>query len=529
MPKKASSSGLTVGDFLESLSPGVTKRATTLPWPPDIFALAASLLQRSGTYTLVVQKKFGNEWVKTIGEVAHQWRRKCTEAPDEVGRWWKTVLEAKTIPVEELHGHSRVVIALLRLMCAADEASSGIGIIGSYDPDNEEFESAWADLMEHQGRTCCLEISPDRVVVLPKLHTPRSGMTLRSLSHNLALYQPGEVIPQWHNFPSFDDHDGLKLLLLPWPLELESNCIYASCGTDITMPDSFGFFTCNLRKDGKPILEEVKRALAAAEKVSKPIDAIVFPEGCLIGDEYTEISRATQKLVIAGVARDARDNQPGTNEAAVAIPAGTFQLTWKQSKHHRWRIDESQIGQYTLGLDRTRQWWEDIKLEQRRINFLSMNGWLTLTVLICEDLARLDPVADLVRSVGPSLVISLLLDGPQLPTRWPARYATVLADDPGSSVLTLTSAGMARLSKPRATATKPKKKKPANPVVALWKDAKNPAVPIELKPDSVGVVLELRREFHEEWSADGRGDGKTTAYLLCNGYKQVTLKGKAKK
>jgi len=52
-----------------------------------------------------------------------------------------------------------------------------------------------------------------------------------------------------------------------------------------------------------------------------------------------------------------------------------------------------------------------------------------LTVLICEDLARLDPVNDLVRAVGPNLVMSLLMDGPQLTTRWPARYATVLADD----------------------------------------------------------------------------------------------------
>ena len=52
-----------------------------------------------------------------------------------------------------------------------------------------------------------------------------------------------------------------------------------------------------------------------------------------------------------------------------------------------------------------------------------------------EDLARLDEVADLVRRIGPSLIIAVLLDGPQLATRWPCRYASIVADDPGSSGL----------------------------------------------------------------------------------------------
>lgn len=528
MPKKSVSSGLTVVDYLESLAPGVTKRAVPPLWPPDVFALAASLLQRSGAYTLVVQKKLGTDWPAEMRSVGQKWRQSfATEVPEDVAKWWTTLLSARGM-VEDLASQPRVVTALLRLMCAADEASVGIGLVAPFGSD-DAFESEWADVMQDQGRTCCIEINPDRVVVLPKLHTPRSGMTLRSLSHNLALYQPGEVVPQWHNLPTFDDHDGLTLLLLPWPLVLESDCILSACGTNIVMPDSFGFFTCDLRKDGKPIIDEVKVALATAEKAHGPVDAIVFPEGCLIGDEYTEISRETKKLVIAGVARVAKDGLPGANEAAVAIPAGTFQLTWKQSKHHRWRIDSSQIDQYGLSLDKGRDWWEDIKLDKRRINFLSMNDWLTLVVLICEDLARLDPVADLIRSVGPSLVVSLLLDGPQLPTRWPARYATVLADDPGSSVLTLTSAGMARLSKVPANSTAAKKNPKGGTVVALWKDAKSAALPIEMKDDSVGIVLKLHREFYEEWTADGRGDGKTTAYLLCNGYEQVKSKVKGKK
>jgi hypothetical protein len=69
-------------------------------------------------------------------------------------------------------------------------------------------------------------------------------------------------------------------------------------------------------------------------------------------------------------------------------------------------------------------------------------------VLICEDLARQDPAAELVRAVGPNLLVALLMDGPQLANRWPARYAAVLAEDPGTSILTLTSLGMVERSRP---------------------------------------------------------------------------------
>ncbi len=49
------------------------------------------------------------------------------------------------------------------------------------------------------------------------------------------------------------------------------------------------------------------------------------------------------------------------------------------------------------------------------------------------------PLRTVIRSVGPNLVIVLLMDGPQLVRRWPGKYATVLSDDPGSAVLTVTS------------------------------------------------------------------------------------------
>src|SRR5689334_3759654 len=51
---------------------------------------------------------------------------------------------------------------------------------------------------------------------------------------------------------------------------------------------------------------------------------------------------------------------------------------------------------------------------------------------VCQDLAAIDDVAELVRSVGPTVIYTPLLDGPQLSSRRSARYASVLAEDRGT-------------------------------------------------------------------------------------------------
>jgi hypothetical protein len=193
-----------------------------------------------------------------------------------------------------------------------------------------------------------------------------------------------------------------------------------------------------------------------------------------------------------------------------------------QHKHHRWMLDQPQISQYGLGsrLYPEKSWWEHISLGDRRLNFIAVLPWLVMSVLICEDLARPDPVGDLVRAVGPNLVIALLMDGPQLKERWGARYATTLADDPGSSVLTVTSSGMCSLSRPPAGVQ-------ARRVVALWKDAKSPApVEIEMPAGSQGVVISLSVRRLEEWTADGRGDKRNAGYPMLSGIHPVSMASK---
>ncbi len=140
---------------------------------------------------------------------------------------------------------------------------------------------------------------------------------------------------------------------------------------------------------------------------------------------------------------------------------------------------------------------------------------LALSVLVCEDLARPDPVANLVRSVGPNLVIALLMDGPQTMERWAARYATVLADDPGCSVLSFTSLGMSQISRPQSGPSRSR-------VVAMWKDAFSKASEIELPVGYDAVAISLSVRYREEYTADGRGDDAGAAFPILSGVHPIS-------
>jgi hypothetical protein len=183
-----------------------------------------------------------------------------------------------------------------------------------------------------------------------------------------------------------------------------------------------------------------------------------------------------------------------------------------QKKHHPWKLDENQVIQYGLGgvLSPYREWWEYVDCTDRHLSFISVSEDLVMCALVCEDLARPDPVANIVRAVGPNLVIALLMDGPQTKERWAARYATVLADDPGCSVLSLTSLGMAQLSRPK---TPPSRSR----IVALWKDRFNGATEIELPPGADAIAVSLSTRHDEEFTADGRGDGGTAVFPILSG------------
>lgn len=156
---------------------------------------------------------------------------------------------------------------------------------------------------------------------------------------------------------------------------------------------------------------------------------------------------------------------------------------------------------------------ENIAVNQRQVHFHQFCEGGCFTTLVCEDLARVDPCQSVIRAVGPNLVFALLMDGPQLSNRWPARYGTVLAEDPGSSVLTLTSAGLVGRSSTHGN--------PPSRCIALWKDSAGQTVEIQLPKGSHAVCLSLTGEWKNEYTLDGRSDGARSSHWTLSGVSHV--------
>lgn len=513
---KASSHGLSVEQFCNYVAPGIWDKKALLEWPPDVFAVVAALLLKSGAYCHAVsrwQRRRGlKSWISHIEEVGSRWRKSVKKPPPEVREWHSTLVANRSVQLYELgerlraeKEHRKLCDALLHLSAAADEASRGVGF-AMLSENEDEFlgRASWqlaASGWHFNASTLCKAVLPSAVRVLPKLHTPQSGITIRSLSHHLALCPAGDVKAKWAERirPREDKKHCLNLLLAPWPDATVPSHFRSVNPENAELPDMAdknGFFEYSPPDNGRPgklsksdLPKRLRKLLRNAKKVVPRIDGVVLPELALTRNEYEEISAHLMKqeiFLICGVREQPlpRSRRGGRNYLKFDIPflSGRF-MSFTQDKHHRWRLDKRQIVQYGLGscLDVEWKWWEHITIEERKLYFVALEEWLTVCALICEDLARQDPVAEIVRAVGPNLVIALLMDGPQLPERWPARYATVLADDPGSSVLTLTNLGMSELSRP------PSIQSPSR-AVALWKDAKSAdAISIKLPQGFDGI------------------------------------------
>jgi hypothetical protein len=519
---------------MEFLYPKVWNSESPPSWPPDVFALAASTLQKSGAYSHVVKtwppqdgvairpRQSRKEWISAIKKIGLGWRQASIAGhrpPTEVQSWWSRVAAGRTAPLAKVSKLRELCDSLLQLCAAADEACEGVGIPSGDGSKGNSFEVKANLLLYQKGGSLCKEIDPSRARVLPKLHTPRNGLTIRSISHNLALCPSGEIEPKWYRLPKFQGHC-LNLLLVPWPETVTPAQFVAAVpriGALRNMPEGFGFFAYIQPPGSGGVLKRVTGLFRKAVEVVGRIDGVILPELALTEIQHGKLSRAVLQegaFLISGVGKSStRLKFPGSNSLVFDVPIESKRVSLRQYKHHRWKLDENQIRQYGLGteLDPRTAWWEHVALEPRTLAFVSMRPWLTISALICEDLARQDPVAELVRAVGPNLVIALLMDAPQLVSRWPARYATVLADDPGSSVLTLTSLGMADLSKPFNIQSRPR-------VIALWKDAVTGIpVEIELPNDRTAAVLNLTVKQLEEYTADGRSDGGATGYPTLSG------------
>jgi hypothetical protein len=304
------------------------------------------------------------------------------------------------------------------------------------------------------------------------------------------------------------------LLLLPWPLRVRESDFHPLEGSAQRLAkEPFGFF------EFAPLerldLDLVSRTIAAARDEVDSVEVVLMPESAVDESEVNDLEALLDRHGVASLITGVRQRpaQPGQLpgnwvhmglnprlEKGGPLPASTGEEWFhiRQNKHHRWSLDEGQIYQYHLGgaLHPQIRWWEAMDVPRQTIRFLELGDEITMVSLVCEDLAQIDNVAEIIRSVGPTVVVTPLLDGPQLSSRWAARYASVLADDPGSGVLTLTSLGMVQRCRPHG--------RDSVPVVALWKDPVRGIREIPLEAGAQGVLLTACGDRSTRRTADGR-------------------------
>ena len=329
---------------------------------------------------------------------------------------------------------------------------------------------------------------------------------MRALSRYAAVTVP-DVAVQWHKAPAdrpdTQNHGkGVNFLLLPWPLRVRESDFRPVAGPLRKLAgDPFGFF--EFAPAERLDLDLVDRMLIAALDEAETVDVVVLPESAVEHGEIDDLEALLDRHGVTGLITGVRERpeQPGAfprNWVHIGVSVGGQWMHICQAKHHRWSLDDEQICQYHLSsaLHPHIRWWEAAEVPRRSVQFVELGDGVTLASLVCEDLAQSDDVAGVIRSVGPMIVVTPLLDGPQLGSRWAARYAGVLADDPGSAVLTLTSFGMAQRSRPPGFSR--------SPVVALWKGPGQATREIPLEPGAQGILLSANAARAAKRSFDGR-------------------------
>jgi hypothetical protein len=530
---------------------GIPIAPQLLGWPPDVFALTDVILERSQAYRFAVAA-VGNAawppapsagWAASVEAAGRRWSacvgRDEAPLPELVTREWGVLLERAGSPLEDLaDGRDwRLCEAVLTLHAIADEACAGLGgALDSSDAHSAGYRGRGRELLTRTGSLA--RLPTHRLCVLPKARTPPSGTSLGALARYACVQRSG-VDVRWHKLPSrrrgiSPRAEHANLLLLPWPLRVRESDFRPVEGSVQRVPgEPFGLFEFDPSE--RLDLDLVDRMLVAARDEVDNVDGVVLPESALDEDEVAALEALLDhhgvSLLHTGV-RQRHDHPRRLSGNWVhtgasprlergGSPPGATCERWfhiRQNKHNRWLLDERQIYQYHLGgaLHPNVRWWEAMEVPRRSVQFIQI-GEVTVCILVCEDLSQNDHVAGVLRSVGPTVVLAPLLDGPQLPSRWAARYASVLADDPGSGVLTLTSYGMAQRSRPNGLT--------GSPVIALWRDPVRGTRQIALEAGALGVLLTCCVDRTIRRTRDGRTPVENGTDFFDVGVQQIRPAG----
>jgi len=437
--------------------------------------------------------------------------------------WWSAVFELLIIADEACDGIGHFYSGVSNTSATVFEEMASVRIRKSRATE-EIVQTGTYDMVRARYQVATLAAAADRSVVCvqPKGRVAEVGCTLRNLSRNLSITGPvGSVRCSWQQLagePRGKSGESLDILLVPIPFEL--NALSFKAAPESGKADRWGNFTVNqswiaTEEQQDELRERVKALIQEAKKDVATINAVVFPEYALTYELFTklmdDVFDATDgeiEFMIAGSSSNCEGDECNCvltalwEDKLAEMPGEEHSKRIRlvsQKKHHRWKVDKSQIASYGLAssLRPSVQWWETHNIEQRELNFFQFRKDAVFASLICEDLARNDPCHGILRSVAPNLVFSLLMDGPQLPNRWPARYASTLADDPGCAVLTFTSYGLIGRGNENSDY-------PASHSVGLLRDSNGATKQIILPPGKEGVLLTLGSEAKSDHTIDGR-------------------------
>ncbi len=514
-----------------------------LEWPPDLLALTELILERSEAYRFALSPPGGAcwppaslpDWPDAVTNTARHWcawaENRHRSIPSLLAQEWDALRALAMAPLSDLAEARdwRLCEAVLTLHAIADEACAGLGVaVDAVGAGGVRYRARARELLARTGSLA--RIPAHLIRVLPKAGTPTCGSSARVLSRYAAVEVPG-VEARWHKAPVLGHTTRARArkvnyLLLPWPLRVQESDFRPVAGPLQRLADDpFGFFefTPSERLD----LDLADRTLAAARDQARTVDIVVLPESAVAYSEIEGLERVLARHEVTALVTGVREHpaQPGRfpgNWVHIGVSVGGQWAHIRQSKHHRWSLDDGQIRQYHLAgaLHPHIRWWEAMEVPRRSVQFVELGGAVTLASLVCEDLAQTDEVASVIRAVGPTIVVTPLLDGPQLSSRWGARYASVLADDPGSAVLTLTSYGMTRRSRPPG--------RTPSRVVALWKSPGQPPREVPLDPGAHAILLSatvgpaIRRSF------DGRRPGHDGSAFSDVSVHQIQASGSGK-
>ena len=297
-----------------------------LEWPPDLFALANTILAQTEAFRFCLSPV--REWPPSRYP---DWAREVEDAGREWGTWvedrqravpgclieeWSAFCERADAPLDDwlTEGRDwRMCEALLTLHAIADEACAGLGVaLDRSDAEGCVYRARGRELLVRTGSLA--RILPTVLRVLPKVCTPPTGKA--AFSRYACVQGPG-MEARWHKMPT--RHRGTdpqsehaKMLLLPWPLEVRESDFRALEGSVRRLDrEPYGFY--KFQPAERLDFDLLDRVLVAARREARSVDVVFLPESAVDEEEIEELEALLDShgvvFVHAGVRGRAR--QPG--------------------------------------------------------------------------------------------------------------------------------------------------------------------------------------------------------------------------